>query len=88
MRVSLTRLSRIATYVLADLVRDGVLAMERMTYVLSVRHELRVLHGTNPCTGHGSKVTATREELSTEDVGSMSRVNTLMNLEQIYKHFS
>ena len=69
------------SYSAADLVGDGVLAAEGVTDVLPIWSELGVLHRTNPGAGHSSKVTAAREELGTEDVGPMSRVNTLADLE-------
>ena len=62
--------------------------MEGVTYILSVRRELGVLHQTNPSTVHSSKVTAAREEFGTEDVGPMCRVNTLADLEYTSGHFS
>lgn len=62
--------------------------MKGVTYVLPVWSELGVLHGANPGTGHSSKVTAAREEFGTEDVGPMSRVDTLADLEYTSRYLS
>ena len=62
--------------------------MEGMTYVLPVWSELGVLHRANPGTGHSSKVTAAGEEFGTEDVGPMSRVDTLAYLGYTNRYLS
>ena len=62
--------------------------MEGVTYVLPVWSELGVLHGANSGAGHSSKVTAAGEEFGTEDVGPMSCVDTLADLEYTNRYLS